>query len=314
MLAQLPETDGLLVKLLLAPADADILLEVELDTLPLPVELLLGIELGVCSADGDGAALGVESCERVRETSGLAESDGLLVADTEFITERVGVARAVPDFEAETDFVPVGDIVPVFEGATLLEGEPVLDGDALRLSKDADADTEGDIVGSIVWLEEGAADALLLSEPCEECEFVCDANTVPVPDTLKLLEIVVVRVWVQVRKSVAVDVADGCIERVTEPPDVLLPTTLLLGDTEDVDVFDTELLPESVKLVSALRDTILEPDIETDVDGVFDLTADAENVGELVVVFERLGERVLVADRLEVLLCPGVLVPLTDTV
>ena len=166
MLAQLPETDGLLVKMLLAETEDDLLLEAEIvqlskvegllikllladaeaepATLALSIELLLGIELGDCSADGDGAALAVESCELVRVTYGLAESDRLL------LTERVGVARAVPVFEAETDFVPVGDIVPVFEGARLVEGDPVFEGDALRLSKDADADTEGDIVGSIV--------------------------------------------------------------------------------------------------------------------------------------------------------------------
>ena len=134
------------------------------------------------------------------------------------------------------------------------------------------------------------------------------------PDTLQLLEIVVVRVWVQVRKSVAVDVADGCRDPVIEPNDVLEPTTLLLGDIDVLLVFDTELLPERDELPKPLRDARREPDVETDVDGVFDLTADAVNVGELVVVFERLGERVLVADRLEVLLCPGVLVPLTHTV
>ena len=143
---------------------------------------------------------------------------------------------------------------------------------------------------------------------------VIDCNALPVPETLKLREIVVVRVWVKVRRSVAVDVADGCSDPVIEPNDVLEPTTLLLGDIDVLLVFDTELLPERVKLVMPLRDARREPDVETDVDGVFDLTADAENVGELVVVFERLGERVLVTDRLEVLLCPGVLVPLTHTV
>ena len=143
---------------------------------------------------------------------------------------------------------------------------------------------------------------------------VIDCNALPVPETLKLREMVAVRVWVQVRRSVAVDVADGCSDPVIEPNDVLEPTTLLLGDIDVLLVFDTELLPERVKLVTALRDDRREPDVETDVDGVFDLMADAENVGELELVFERLGERVLVADRLDVLLRPGLMLPLTDTV
>ena len=150
----LPKAEGLLIKLLLAEAElvqlskAERLLLAEAEEIS--VELLLRIELGVCSADGDGAALAVESCERVREISGLAESDGLLVTETDFITERVGVAGAVPDFEAETDFVPIDDIVPVFEGPKLLDREFALEKDALRLSKEVEADTEGEILGSIV--------------------------------------------------------------------------------------------------------------------------------------------------------------------
>ena len=67
-------------------------------------------------------------------------------------------------------------------------------------------------------------------------------------------------------RSVAVDDADGGIERVTDPTDVLLPTRLLLVDTETVLVFETELLPERVGLPPPLRDARREPDVDTDVD------------------------------------------------
>ena len=42
--------------------------------------------------------------------------------------------------------------------------------------------------------------------------------------------------------------------------------------------------------------------------------ADVDIVTEPDTVFERLEERVLVGDRLGVLLCPELLLPLTDTV
>ena len=67
-----------------------------------------------------------------------------------------------------------------------------------------------------------------------------------------------VRVCVHVRKSVDVDVAEAGTDPVTELETVLVPTTLLLGDTEAVLVLDTELLAESVELLAALRVAINE--------------------------------------------------------
>jgi hypothetical protein len=288
------------------------------DTEPVPVELLVGAELAVC----------VTVLRAVTDSVELTRDDTELVVEPvpvfETEIEPEAVRQAVTVFETEADLVPLTDTVPVFVPAMLrvelpltvllAEAERLTLADPLALlAPDVVTEAEGEIVGSIVCVEEGAAEAELLSEAWAEKD-TTEAVGVTVPLRLFVRDTDGVRVWDHVGKSVDVDVAEAGTDPVTELETVLLPTILLLGDTEAVLVFETELLPERVKLVSALRDDRREPDVETDMNGVFDLTADAENVGELELVFERLDERVLVADRLDVLLSPGFIVPLTDIV
>lgn len=193
------------------------------------------------------------------------------------------------------------------EAERLTLAEPVAE-----LAPEPVTDAEGEIVGSIVCVEDGAAEAELLGEASAEKD-ATEAVGVSVPLRLPVRDTDGVSVWDHVRKSVDVDVAEDRTEPVTEPETVLLPTTLLLGDTEAVLVLDTELLPETVELLAALRVVIHEPVRVTVAEEVFDLADEADRVTELLGVFDIGPERVFVADTVEVLL-PFELVPLAVSV
>jgi hypothetical protein len=288
------------------------------ETEPVPVELLVGAALALCEAVPIGLAdpvgLTRDEAELVVESVPLFETD----------TEPEAVGQAVPLLETVADFVPVTDTVPVFVAATLrvevlltvllAEAErQALAEPVAELAPEPVTETEGEIVGSIVCVEEGAAEAELLGEAWAEKDST-EAVGLKVPLTLFVRDTDGVSVCVHVRKSVEVDVAEAGTDPVTDPDTVLLPTTLLLGDTEAVLVLDTELLLETVRLPPLLRVAARDPLEVAVVDEVLDLADEADKVTDTLRVFDGGPVRVFVVDTVDVLLPIELVVGRVDTV
>jgi hypothetical protein len=176
----------------------------ESETLPEPLRLPLPVPVELSVAPLKVGWLdGVSTWLRVGVPGGLKVPVELTRGDTELVMEPVLL------LETETDFVPLTDTVPVFVPATLrvellltvllAEAErQALAEPVAELAPEPVTETEGEIVGSIVCVEDGAAEAELLSDAWAEKD-ATEAVGVRVPLRLPVRDTDGVRVCVQVR-------------------------------------------------------------------------------------------------------------------